>query len=73
MITPQEMEELRQDCLTSLKEEEQHKCLMRSDLHYFLNHSNYPSVVQELIAWKKQAKMYDRCIYELMDIVKDEL
>ena len=73
MITQQEMEELRQDCLASLKEEEQHKCLMRSDLDYFLDCSNYQSVVQAVIAWKKQAKMYDRCIYELMDIVKDEL
>ena len=73
MITQQEMEELRQDCLASIKQEEQHECLMRSDLEYFLDCSNYQSVVQELITWKKQAKMYYRCIYELMDIVKDEL
>ena len=46
MITQQEMEELHQDCLTSIKQEEQHECLMRSDLDYFLDCSNYPSVVQ---------------------------
>lgn len=73
MITQQEMEELRQDCLASIKQEEQHECLMRSDLEYFLDCSNYQSVVQELIAWKKQAKMYDRCIHDLIDILKDEL
>ena len=67
------MEELRQDCLTSIKEEEQHECLMKSDLDYFLDRSNYPSVVQELITWKKQAKMYDRCIHDLIAILKDEL
>ena len=73
MITQHDMEELRQDCLQASREDEMHECLMRSDLDYFLAKSNYNNALDSLVTLKSEAKMYDRCIKDLMKCLEYEL
>ena len=73
MITQQEMQELRQDCLNQAREDEMHECMMRSDLDYFLAKSNYNDALDSLVILKSEAEMYDRCIHELIEAMQDEL